>query len=62
MLDENTLQQILNVVDENDLAYLVSTYMEQNELSKIEFKSTNKSGVYVGEFHMETAGFYKYDH
>lgn len=62
MLDENTLQQILNVVDEDDLGYLVSTFMEQNELSKIEFKSTNKSGVYVGEFHMETAGFYKYDH
>ena len=60
MLDEILLQQILDVVDENDLGYLVSTYMEQNELSKIEFKSTMKSGVYVGEF-KQVSGFYKYD-
>ena len=62
MLDENTLQQILNVVDDLDLGYLVSNYMERNKLSGMEFESTLKTGVYAGEFHVETAGFYKYDH
>lgn len=54
MLDEKTLEQIIDLMQEGDIGYIVSGFMIKHGYRLVEFKSTTQEGIYIGECHLDT--------